>query len=365
MKKIFFLSALLSAGVMGFAANQYCGEPTSNENFTFSLTHVNANTYRVQLDAVGEDRFVSAVNINAGINQTAGPGIFLGGDNIANWVVTPTSASIDFETASAESVPTAFYVNYFAFAKDGGGVIEININADDIDWTAKCGGVEKNDPQLSLNAEEVTLDADKAETFLILATTLSDGLVSYESSNDGVASVNEGGLVTALGRGTTTITVRVAETETYAPASKKLKVTVTGAISWDAVEWLENSNEKYKLVVEPEIGSQFGGRRIQGENLWIGFPSAVWGDNSSVEHTAVGAGVSFPLSQFTKEFNYFNFICDGVTYSFILYYVDGEKGDTTAIDQVKEAPKSRKVIENGVLYIEKNGVRYNVLGTIQ
>ena len=36
----------------------------------------------------------------------------------------------------------------------------------------------------------------------------------------------------------------------------------------------------------------------------------------------------------------------------------------TALENVQEAAQSTKVIENGVLYIIKNGVRYNAQGQI-
>lgn len=219
----------------------------------------------------------------------------------------------------------------------------------------------KSDPELTLNATDTTLNAATSETFQIVPTKNGDGAVTYSSNNSGIASVSEAGLVTAVGRGTAKITVNVAETETYKDAVATLTVTVTGPINWDAVGWLANSNDKYKLVIEPEISDNFGGKRIEGENLWIGFPSAVWGDNSSVQHTAVGAGVSFPLSQFPNEFNDFQFICDGVTYLITLYYADGTPA-STAIDQVFDSQKARKVMENGQLYIIKNGVRYNAIG---
>ena len=89
MKKIFFLTALLCASLMSFAATQYCGEATSNEKFTFSLTHVSSNTYKIQFDAVSDVEFGgSAVNVNCGVNQTAGAGITFGNDG---WVFTDKS----------------------------------------------------------------------------------------------------------------------------------------------------------------------------------------------------------------------------------------------------------------------------------
>ena len=140
MKKITFIFALLCASVMGWAT-QYCGVTSSNANFTFSIMNVSGNTYRIQFDAVGADKFGSTpYNVNCGVNQSAGAGIFFGGDNAANWVMTDERAYLDFSTASTTSVPTGFYGNYFCFNKKGGGLIEITgFNPSDVDWTATCG----------------------------------------------------------------------------------------------------------------------------------------------------------------------------------------------------------------------------------
>ena len=358
MKKIFFLSALLCASLM-VSAKEYCGEPSSNSDFTFSLTHVSGNTYRVQIDAVGADEMEAAVNINTGVNQTAGPGLVLAA---SEWVVAPKQAYIEFETASEESVPTAFYVDYMAFAKVGGGVIELNLGiTEEIDWTSTCGAATKTDPELALNATEKTLDAAASETFQIVPSSKGDGAISYASSNEGIASVSDAGLVTAVGRGTATITVKVAETETYAAASKKLVVTVTGPINWDAVEWLPGSNNKFKVVAEPEIGAQFGGMHVEAENIWIGFPVAEFGE-CSIEYSAIGAGVSFAISNFPKQFNTFTMVCGGTTYTIIVFNADGSITSNDEMSTIKPQLSIQKLIEDGQLIIIRDGVRFNAAG---
>ena len=42
---------------------------------------------------------------------------------------------------------------------------------------------------------------------------------------------------------------------------------------------------------------------------------------------------------------------------------ENEKPDTTAIDVVKEGTRARKVVENGVVYVVRDGAKYNILGT--
>lgn len=141
-KKLTILFALLCASMMSWAGTTpYCGTTSPNAKFTFSLSKVSRNLYRIQFDAVGEEKFGSSpYNINCGVNQSAGAGIFFGGDNSGNWRMTDDRAYFDFSTASETSVPTEFYGNYFCFNKKGGGLIEISaFNPADIDWTATCG----------------------------------------------------------------------------------------------------------------------------------------------------------------------------------------------------------------------------------
>ena len=57
--------------------------------------------------------------------------------------------------------------------------------------------------------------------------TSSDGTVTYTSSNEEVATIDGEGNITLVGRGITTITASVAETETYLPVSKSFTLTVT------------------------------------------------------------------------------------------------------------------------------------------
>ena len=364
MKK-FFSFVLMFAALTVNAATQYCGEATANENFTFSLMNVGGNSYRVQLDAVGADKFDSPYNINCGVNQSAGAGIFLGGENASNWVITDDCAYIEFETATDASVPTGFYGNYFCFNKKGGGLIEIsNFNPSDIDWTATCSsGGEKSDPELSLNETAVELDATNSATFQIVATRKGDGAISFESNKPGIASVSADGLVTAVGRGTASITVRVAESETYKAASKKLTVTVTGPINWDGLDWVAGSDEKFKVAAAEGQGvvnvQQPGFATEPGiyTTFQAGVSSCSLGDKCAID----GAGVVLYLSAFTNKVTVVTVVDAVGTYEFSVFYVDGT--EATAIDVVKEGTRARKVIENGNVVIIRDGVKFNILGS--
>ena len=134
--------ALLSATT--FAATQYCQEPleATDGKALLSLKHQSGNTYEVELVAQGGMKFTHAANINCGVNQSAGAGIFF--EN-AKWVISADglTATCAFETASEASVPTSLYANYMCFGKQGGtttrDLVEFHLDAIvDIDWTATC-----------------------------------------------------------------------------------------------------------------------------------------------------------------------------------------------------------------------------------
>lgn len=143
MKKFFtfIVAAMLSATMFG--AVQYCQEQiTANDGSTMallSMKYVSAQTYMVELVASGEWAFDKPYNVNCGVNQSVGSaGIFFSGDK---WTISADgkTASVEFETASAESVPTNLYGQYICMSKVGGGLVEFNLAAiTDIDWTTTC-----------------------------------------------------------------------------------------------------------------------------------------------------------------------------------------------------------------------------------
>ena len=86
----------------------------------------------------------------------------------------------------------------------------------------------KTAPTVSFAQSEVTANLLSPDAFVApeLSST-SDGAVAYTSSNPDVATVDEDGLVSLVGQGTTTITATVAETDTYTEATAEYSLTVT------------------------------------------------------------------------------------------------------------------------------------------
>ena len=354
MKKLFFLTALLCASVMSFAAD-YCDAAmtsTAGSNATVTMRLVSGTLYEFAITT--EDNITSfnaaGSNFYANVNG-------VGGYHVSEHLVqNGNTLSVQFESSSVPSI----YANVLFIVLEGKGENQFEIPMD-ASW-ATCGAV-KTDPELALNATEKTLDASISETFQIVANQIGDGAITYVSDKPGIASVDADGLVTAVGRGTATISVKTAETETYAAAIKKLVVTVNGPISWDGLDWLAGSNDKYKLVVTPEIADNFGGKHVQGSDLWIGFPSAAFGEMSIEPSAGDGAWKTFALSNFPNKVNQFTVECGGTTYTFDVYFVDGAE-IPTAISHVADGAKAIKMIEDGKLIIIKNGVRYDATGQV-
>lgn len=83
----------------------------------------------------------------------------------------------------------------------------------------------KPDPGLSVSPAFLTLAMGDEQQ--ITATATSTGSISYESDNTNVATVDESGLITAVGVGNATITTSIAETDSYASDYKLTNVIVT------------------------------------------------------------------------------------------------------------------------------------------
>lgn len=142
MKKLFSLVAVAMMSASMFAAVQYCQEPITAKDgqntALLSLKHISEQTYAIELVAQGDLAFESAYNVNCGVNQTQGAGIYFANKK---WVFSTDAktASVEFETASATSVPTDLYGKYICLAKVGGGLVEFDLaEITDIDWTANC-----------------------------------------------------------------------------------------------------------------------------------------------------------------------------------------------------------------------------------
>ena len=172
------------------AAKQYCQEPiTANDGQNtalLSLKHVSGQKYAIVLVAQGDLAFASAYNVNCGVNQTQGAGIHVANEK---WVFSADgkTASAEFETASATSLPTNLYATEIALNKKVGNIVVFNLaGITDIDWTATCGE-ETADTEAPVMGAATFVSA--TETSITLAVTATDNVAvkCYHVETTGVS----------------------------------------------------------------------------------------------------------------------------------------------------------------------------------
>ncbi len=129
-------------------------------------------------------------------------------------------------------------------------------------------------PESSWSVETESVDINGEVTAVF--TTNSDGAVTYTSSNEDVATVDNEGHITLVGRGFTTITANVAETETYLPDSKSFTLTVT-ELGFEDVLFVYNDAD-IKGQGAPEVGAELTATRNDKVTLYANRAYAKDGD---------------------------------------------------------------------------------------
>ncbi len=129
----------------------------------------------------------------------------------------------------------------------------------------------------SVESEAVDINGTPTATF----TTNSDGVVTYESSDVEVATIDENGVITPVGRGIATITAFVAESEIYLADSKSFTLTVTENGYADAVFAYNDAD----LVGQgaPDTGAELSAGRNEVLTL---FANKAY-DNSTGDHIKI------------------------------------------------------------------------------
>lgn len=130
---------------------------------------------------------------------------------------------------------------------------------------------ELKDPKCTFSAESATYtlgEAFSAPNF----TTVSDGEITYKSSNPEIATVDNSGNVTAIAAGTTTITASVAATDTYATGFASYTLTVVdpnilftesfaeslGSFTVNQTEEVWYHNSQYKCAYANGFNKEYG-----------------------------------------------------------------------------------------------------------
>ena len=143
--------------------------------------------------------------------------------------ITPdVTVTIDGKTLTAGTDYTIIYDDNVNAGTDAGSVtVRAKGNYGFTDVVKKFD-IEKADPKLSFEKPAVTTSYGTQPANNKL-TNRGDGEVTYQSSDNSVATVNEKGEVTVVGVGETTITATAAETTNYKVGTASYKLTVNKA----------------------------------------------------------------------------------------------------------------------------------------
>lgn len=118
------------------------------------------------------------------------------------------------------------------------------------------------------------------------------------------------------------------------------------AIDWSGYSWLGNGgvdgkyNSKIKATVSPSLGTGFiNNLQTNGghASIHIAMPSAEFGAISldAADYHTEGSGFFPHLDAFKKQETEFTVVCSGTTYTFTVYYEDGEPEDLTGFNLAK------------------------------
>lgn len=209
-----------------------------NLDNAFTLTAVEGGYYIQQADGRYLYKSGSYDNFNVG-NEA--------GDN-AVWTIEPQADGTFLITNVSKNKFVQYDPShtYFGSYADTRGLLPMLYE--------EVGG--KIAPTVSFSQSEVTANLLSPDAFVApeLSST-SDGAVAYTSSNPDVATVDEDGLVSLVGQGTTTITATVAETDTYTEATAEFTLYVSTLSDYMKTTAVE-SGKTYALAANVE-GTNF------------------------------------------------------------------------------------------------------------
>ena len=181
--------------------------------------------------------------------------------------LTPEGAGNPAYVSSNESVVRVVDGFYLASGK-GTAIITLSFAGNE-NYTAAENRtirvtVTLNDASVSV--KNSTLDLKVGERFDLNATSVPHYLnIEYASSNHSVASVNDYGIVTAVGEGTAIITLTVGNNETYALNSTNVTVKVSkiaSEIMPNAVSIVYNTDEYLTITLKDANGKAISGASV-------------------------------------------------------------------------------------------------------
>ena len=196
--------------------------------------------------------------------------LFVGDEIVIVANLTPADAGNVTFTSSNESV-VEFDDQGIVIAQGKGQAIITVSFAGNNNYAAaenRTVTVTVNLDEASVAVDKNTLDLKVGETYAINATKHPDTIlldVTYTSSNSSVVTVDEKGIVTAVGEGIAVITVEVGDDEIYAKNSTNVTVTVSKVpteIGAKPITATYNVNKNLVITLKDSNGKALGGVKV-------------------------------------------------------------------------------------------------------
>ena len=178
--------------------------------------------------------------------------------------LTPEGAGNPAYVSSNESVVRVVDGFYLAYGK-GTAIITVSFAGNE-NYTAAENRTIRVTVTLNDASVSVKNSMKVGERFDLNATSVPHYLnIEYASSNHSVASVNDYGIVTAVGEGTAIITLTVGNNETYALNSTNVTVKVSkiaSEIMPNAVSIVYNTDEYLTITLKDATGKAISGANV-------------------------------------------------------------------------------------------------------
>lgn len=172
----------------------------------------------------------------------------------------------------------------------------------DVNWNIK-----KANPNLQASPENIKL-TPKIDTITVEITTVSSGEITFELADENIVAVTQSGTsltVSTVDSGTTTLTVRVAESPNYNSAAISIEISCKAKLndySWQEISDLAKTGEAHNIFQVGDIKEVFLNGEVataRGTNFTVtngNIPTYVYISNIATTQTSTG---SYDILTFT------------------------------------------------------------------
>ncbi len=224
----------------------------------------------------------------------------------------------NYETEGKTEAPTltdagTATVYYIAVPKSGASSYVVTTGSTTIT-------INKATPAITASIEQDSISI--GGTAQISVDTVSDGVLSYASSDPDVATVDGDGLVTAVSPGEAVITVKAAETSNCYAVSTTFTVTVTYSLTAELSEtrYIYDGTEKEPAVT---VQDPSGAVLTEGTDYEVSYSDNLYPGKATATITGIGDYTGTFICEFSIVGNLENAEQYGITMPEEDYYYDG------------------------------------------